>query len=165
MVNNPRIRIREATAADVDALVDINFAAFDADVMGQLMYPGGASEDARRKFGLRLLPHCVPQAAAKSGEDTTAPREQNFIYVAEYLPEDGPGEVVAFSKWMLHREPRTEEELKVVFHATAEGVGQGCDVDVVNAFIGGMNRLQQNHAKGEAALCNKSLALAVEIQC
>jgi hypothetical protein len=150
MATNPRIRIREATPADVDAIVDIHFAAFDEDVMNQLMYPGGASADSRQKFGSKVL----PQTAAQSGPDTTTPREQNFLCVAEYLSEDGPGEVVAFAKWLLHREPRTEEEQKAqVFNATTETSGQGCDIDVVNAFIGGMNRLQWDHAKGEAALC------------
>jgi hypothetical protein len=161
MATNPRVRIREATPADVDAIVDVHFAAFDDDVMNQLMNPGGVSADARQKFGSRLL----QQFAAPSGTDTSPPREENFLLVAEYLPEDGPGEVVALAKWLLHREPRTEEEQSAqVFNATTEMFGQGCDIDVVNAFIGGMNRLQRDHAKGEAALC-KSLALSVGIHC
>jgi hypothetical protein len=117
MATNPRVRIREATPADVDAIVDVHFAAFDDDVMNQLMNPGGVSEDARQKFGSRLL----QQFAAPSGTDTSPPREENFLLVAEYLPEDGPGEVVALAKWLLHREPRTEEEQSAqVFNATTE---------------------------------------------
>lgn len=150
MATNPRIRIREATPADVDALVDIHFAAFEDDVMNKLMNPGGVSAESRQKFGSRIL----PQVAAESGADTPVAREQSFVYVAEYLPEDGPAEVVAFAKWLLHREPRTEEEWRgQTFNATPEAFGYGSNLDVVNAFIGGMNRLQRDHAKGEAALC------------
>lgn len=154
MTANPRIRVREATPADVEALVDIYFAAFDDNVMNQLMYPRGVSADSRRKFGEKLS----PKPSAGSAAETTTKKEETFVYVAEYLPEEdstGPGGVVAFAKWSLHREPRAEEEWKADdFTATTETWGEDCDVAVVNAFIGEMNRIQRDHAKGEAALCN-----------
>lgn len=90
MTANPRIRVREATPADVEALVDIYFAAFDDNVMNQLMYPRGVSADSRRKFGEKLS----PKPSAGSAAETTTKKEETFVYVAEYLPEEdstGPG--------------------------------------------------------------------------
>jgi hypothetical protein len=151
--SNLRIRVREGTPADIDAIVDVHFAAFDDNIMNQLMYPGGPSADSRKKFGASLLPQLRPESggnAAKGGEP--------LICVAEYWPDDapadGPGEVVAFAKWLLHRRQRPEEEWKGdTFTATTESWGEGCDTDVVNAFIGKMTRTQQADAKGEPALC------------
>ncbi|KAK3309871.1 acyl-CoA N-acyltransferase, partial [Chaetomium strumarium] len=147
MATTSRIRVREGTPADVDAIVDIYYKAFRDNVMDQLMYPGGPSEDARRKFTAKVLPRSTPE-----GE-----KGESLLCVAEYLPEgspaDGPWEVVAFGKWDLYREARTEEEWKAdEFNATADTFGAGCDPSVINAFIGGMTRKQRDHAKGEAAL-------------
>ena len=154
--NNPRIRVREATPADIDAIVDIHFAAFDHNVMNQLMYPGGPSTDARKKFGAYL----VSQLALEGSAGGAAKSGQPLICVAEYMSDatpDGPGEVVAFAKWLLHRQPRTEEEWKgEAFNATKETWGEGCDTAIVNAFIGEMTRIQRDHAQGEAALCKFS---------
>lgn len=160
--NNPRIRVREATPADVDAIVDIHFAAFDDNVMNQLMYPGGPSADSRAKFGANVFPRPESNAgdAAKTG--------QSLLCVAEYLPEDATadssGEVVAFAKWLLHREPRAEADWKgEEFNATTESWGEGCDTTVVNAFIGEMTRIQRDHAKGEAALCKcRTLTVVID---
>ncbi|KAK4240437.1 hypothetical protein C8A03DRAFT_42051 [Achaetomium macrosporum] len=142
-----RIRVREGTATDVDAIVDIYCAAFSDNVMDQLMYPGGVSEDTRRKFAAKVLPRSTSEGG----------KEESFLCVAEYLPVgspgDAPGEVVAFAKWALYREPRTEEEWKAdEFKATTDTHGEGCDPSVINAFIGEMTRKQRDHAKGEAAL-------------
>ena len=160
--NNPRIRVREATPADIDAIVDIHFAAFDDNVMNQLMYPGGPSADAREKFGANLLSQLAPERSAVGAGKGGEP----LICVAELMSDatpDGPGEVVAFAKWLLHRQPRTEEEWKgEAFNATKESWGEGCDTAIVNAFIGEMTRIQRDHAQGEAALC-KLLAPAVQV--
>ncbi|KAH6650508.1 hypothetical protein F5144DRAFT_481517 [Chaetomium tenue] len=145
MTTRPNIRIREATPADVETIVDVYFAAFDDNVMNQLMYPGGVSADARKKFGAKFLPQ---PASEDAGQSTTA-KGQNFVYVAT----DTSGEIIAFAKWLLQREARPEEEwIKEDFTATVEGWGEGCDLGVVDSFIGLMNRAQSEHAKGEAAL-------------
>jgi GNAT superfamily N-acetyltransferase len=153
MATRPNLRVREATPADVEAIVDVHFAAFDDNIMNQLMYPRGVSADARNKFGAKILP---PPTSEDAGKDTTA-KGQTLVYVAEYLPEgastDGPGEIVAYAKWLLQREPRPEEEWrKDDFTATAEAWGDDCDLGVVDGFIGLMNRTQSEHAKGKAAL-------------
>ncbi|KAK3300595.1 uncharacterized protein B0H64DRAFT_414465 [Chaetomium fimeti] len=153
MATRPHLRVREATPADVEAIVDVYFAAFDENIMNQLMYPHGVSAETRNKFGARLLP---PPASEDAGKDTTT-KGQTLVYVAEYLPEgtstDSPGEIVAFGKWLLQRGPRPEEEWKNEnFTATAEVWGDDCDLGVVDGFIGLMNRSQSEHAKGEAAL-------------
>lgn len=156
-----RIRVREATPADVDAIAAINFSAFDDNVLNHLMYPGGPSESTRNKFAARVL-----QQITAKGSPTTAKAGEVLISVAEYLPEgvpsDGPGEVVAFARWLLHREPLTEEEWNVDdVKATTETWGEGVNVEVVNTFIGDINRKQRDHAKGEAALCKSRIPLLV----
>ncbi|SPQ18401.1 b69f7669-16fd-4477-8f2e-bb0d450bfff0 [Thermothielavioides terrestris] len=160
MAANPRIRVREATPADVDTIVDVYFAAFDDNIMNQLMYPNGVSEDSKKKFGSSFR-----QPAAAEGDAASAAKKGELLLcVAEYLPEgssaDGPGEIVAFAWWQLDRTPRTEEEWQNAppFAATAESWGEDCDLSVVNLFIGGMTELQRKHAKGEAALYLKILA-------
>lgn len=155
---NPRIRVREATPADVEALVDIHFDAFKDNVMDRLMYPHGVSEDSKRKFGARLFP---PKPSQRNDSPESAAQvPENLLYVAEYVSEEGavdePGEVVAFAKWQLHRTQQAEAEWKHGFPVTTETFGEGCDLSVVDAFIGEMNRKQRNHAKGEPALCKES---------
>ncbi|KAK4098602.1 hypothetical protein N658DRAFT_517913 [Parathielavia hyrcaniae] len=151
-----RLRLREATPDDIDAIVDINFSAFDDNVMNQLMYPGGVTADSKAKYAAKLFPQDGTESPAKKG--------QSLLWVAEYLPEEGPGdkpgEVVAFARWVLHREPRTEAEWKAdgFTAATTETWGEGCDVAVVNVFMGGMTRAQRDHAQGEAGLYLSTLA-------
>jgi hypothetical protein len=166
MAAKPRLRIREATLDDFDAVVDVHFAAFDDNVMNQLMYPGGVSADAKKAFGTKIFKRPDPE----DGGAGTARKGEPFVYVAEYLPEDGstdgPGEIVAYAKWLLHREPQPEEEWRgEVFNATPEAWGEGCDVAVVNAFIGEMTRVQRDHAKGEAALCKSLRPWLVRLFC
>jgi hypothetical protein len=161
MTTRSHLRVREATPADVEAVVDVYFAAFDDNVMNQLMYPRGVSADTKKKFGAKLL----PQPPSKDAGQGTTAKGQGFLYVAEYLPDgasaDASGEIVAFAKWLLQREPSSEEEWKNEdFTATAEVWGDDCDLGVVDGFIGLMNRTQNEHAKGEAALC-KCLTSAV----
>ncbi|KAK4200242.1 hypothetical protein QBC40DRAFT_73288 [Triangularia verruculosa] len=146
--SKPFIRVRKAELVDTDAIVRIHYDAFDDDVMNGLMYPGGATEASRRTFGERVFP--TPQS-----EEELAKNGEAFLNVAEYFPEgpDGPSEVVALSKWTLHRHPRTEEQWKAEnFVPTVEHFGEGADLSVIDAFIGEMHRKQRDHAKGEAAL-------------
>ncbi|KAK4129147.1 N-acetyltransferase-like protein [Parathielavia appendiculata] len=153
MPSNPCIRVREATRDDIGAIVDINFTAFDDNVMNRLMYPGGVTADVKAKYASKLFP--------QDNAGTPANEGQTVLCVAEYLPEptDGPGEIVAFARWLLQREPRTEAGWKAKeFNATTETWGEGCDVAVVNAFIGEMTRIQRDHAQGEAALYLSLLA-------
>ncbi|CAP60181.1 uncharacterized protein PODANS_1_4960 [Podospora anserina S mat+] len=156
----PFIRVRKAELADTDAIVRIHYEAFDDDVMNQLMYPGGATEASRKRFGERVFPR--PQS-----DEELAKNGETILNVAEYFPEgpDGPGEVVAFSKWVLHRNPRTEEQWKSEDYVpTVENFGEGADLSVINAFIGELNRKQRDHAKGEAALFLGILACSPDRQ-
>ncbi|GAB1310616.1 Puromycin N-acetyltransferase [Madurella fahalii] len=157
---NPRIRVREATPADVETIIDINFEAFGDNAIDQLMYPNGVSEDCKKKFGARLLQPKPLQG--KDGPVSAEQAPQTLVYVAEYVPEPGaddkPGEVVAFAKWRLNRVQQAEAEWKQDFQATSEIFGEGCDLSVIDAFICEMNRKQRDHAKGEPALYLSILA-------
>jgi hypothetical protein len=140
---NSRIRVREATPADLDAIVDVYFSAFNFAI-DHLMYPGGPSEESKRRFGQRIAPW-----AATNGNP---PKRKPFLYVAEYLPEDGVPEIVAFAKWSLQAEPMPEEEWKAMtFNITADEFGVDCNIEVVNAFIGDMRRKTHQLDKGEAS--------------
>ncbi|KAK4231121.1 hypothetical protein QBC38DRAFT_258894 [Podospora fimiseda] len=150
---NPRIRVREARPEDRDDVIRVFYAAFDDDVMHQLMHPNGISEDDKQGFGDRTFVKAQP-----------GKRGQPKLFVAEYFspethptfdpetyPDDGSGEIVAFAKWTFHTEPRTDEEWQAE-QFSAEHFGDGCDLAVVDAFIGGLNGKQKESAKGEAAL-------------
>lgn len=153
MTINARIRVRAATSADLDTIADIQFAAFDDSIINQLIYRNGVSEQHKRLFRSRLLP---PPATGPNAEDA-AKQGGPFLCVAELLPEggptDGPGEVVAFARWVLHRTPRSEEEWNTPFVASVETHGEGCDLSVVHAFIGRLVQRSKELTKGEAMLC------------
>ncbi|KAK3393250.1 N-acetyltransferase-like protein [Podospora didyma] len=150
--SKPRVRVREATPADVDQIIDVHFAAFANDSFNQLMYPNGVSADARAKFAASFFPPETPDTAAaaiKKGE--------SLVMVAELFPDGNgghsSGEIVGFARWVLQREQRTEEEWNVVQPPpTEEMLGKGVDVDVYNAFIGELHNWRRKSAKGDPAL-------------
>ncbi|KAK0630233.1 hypothetical protein B0T17DRAFT_216403 [Bombardia bombarda] len=157
---NPRLRVRPATPADVEAILDVHFAAFGPDIMDQLMYPQGVSADARTKFGYSFFP---PTAPNEKGSDDAASKPSHkkkkgelLVMVAEELPADDdstPGQIIAFSKWTLSREPRSEEEWNDGSeNETAETLGEGCDVTVYNEFIGALHRKRRVYSRGDPAL-------------
>ncbi|KAL2264247.1 hypothetical protein VTK26DRAFT_9023 [Humicola hyalothermophila] len=152
MASKHRISVRAATPADVDAISDVNFAAFDDNVMNKLMYPNGITDELREKNRERFMP-----ALVKDDKPEDKKKGQELLYVAEYWPPnspaDAPGEIIAMAKWTLYREPRTEEEWKADdFKATAERFGQGSNLAFIDAFIGGLNSKTQSHVKGDPHL-------------
>jgi hypothetical protein len=95
--------------------------------------------------------------------------------VAELLPESTtqstaeskkthelPGEVVAFAKWNLHREdwPLEGDHIQSV---TREMLGEGVDLEVWDAFIGGLYRLRHKHIRGPHL--SKCAALPIDLVC
>ncbi|KAK3388095.1 hypothetical protein B0T20DRAFT_109133 [Sordaria brevicollis] len=146
---NPRIRVREAVPADAEAITNIMMDGFSVDAMHQLIYPNDPSDDSRRKFASGIFTPIPPNQGEK------------LIMVAELLPEgsDGPGEIVAFSDWRLFRNPRAEEEWNIKEEPkTQEQLGEGCDVNVFNEFIGGLHRKRREHMKGDPGLVLGTLA-------
>lgn len=153
-----RIGIRRATAADVDAITQIFFDAFSRSVMTRLMHPKGPSADARAKFAASLFPAegdaDGPAAKSEPGE--------TIIMVAELLPggadgggddgDDEQGEIVAFAKWWIAREPRSEAEWNVDEPMTAETVGEGVELDVKQRFIGGIHEMRRRWVRGDPAV-------------
>ncbi|KAL2165985.1 hypothetical protein VTG60DRAFT_3475 [Thermothelomyces hinnuleus] len=158
-------RVREATPADLEAILDVYFSAFEDNVMNQLMYPRGVTPTCRNRFGSRIL----PQRPAENDVKHAGGKTETLVCVAETFPDrestDGAGDIVAFAKWQLQREPLSEEEWKSEeFKAATEVWGEDCDLAVVDAFIGGMNRVQRDNAKGEAALYLSLLACTPAFQ-
>src|SRR5688572_29228006 len=99
-----RIRVREARPADAQAMAELDFEAFGADVINQLMHPDPANRD-------KVIAHAAASHfPAEQAEQP--PHTKVFLLVAELLPEDagpeeadGCGEVVAWAKWILRSEP------------------------------------------------------------
>lgn len=156
MVAKYRIQIRELTPADVNTACDVQFAAFENNVMNDLMYPGGLNDAAKTKSRERLLAALTGEVDKKKGKA--------FIYVAEYWPADSPadapGEIVAMARWALHAEPRTEEEYKgEEFNPTAEMFGDGANLEFIKVFVGGLNGKTSEHIKGEPYLRKSLLVL------
>ncbi|KAK4462967.1 hypothetical protein QBC42DRAFT_73093 [Cladorrhinum samala] len=150
---NPRIRVRPARLEEKQAVVDIFYSAFGNDVMNRLMFPAGPTPSGKEKFGDRTFAELEPG------------KGELMVLVAEYFspethptfdpdtyPDDGSGELVAFAKWIFQKDPRPEEEWKAdEFVYTVETSGEGCDLDVMNAFLGDINRKQRDSARGEPA--------------
>ena len=151
-----RIRVRKATLADADALVKIDDDAFASFVMTRLMHPNGFTADAKAKFAASLF----PPNRAHGTPSKPDPREL-IVMVAELLPEDpdddSRGEVVAFSKWVVTREPLPESVWNVAEPMTAETVGEGVDLGVFNTFIGGIHAMRRSWVKGDPSLGEFSL--------
>lgn len=143
------LRVRKATPADVPTLVRIHYDAFGSSgPMHALMHPDGGSADARLKFGRSFFP------AATTPSQEPGPAVETFTMVAELVPtekEEEP-EIVAFGRWKLVKEPLPEDKWHVGEEMTAEELGEGADVAVYNAFIGGINQMKNAWIKGDAVL-------------
>lgn len=141
------MRVRPAEAADVDAIARIFFAAFAADPLNLIMYPGGPTEDAVAKFAGSIF-------------DVPVEGREVPVVVAELVGEgDGEGEgqdgaeVVAFGKYVVFSQTRPEEEWNKPLVFTAENLGEGADLDVFNGFIGGLHRMRTAAVRGDAHVC------------
>lgn len=159
-----RLRLRRATPADVPDIVRIHFDAFGPCIMNRLMRPDGGSESARASFGrsFRFSPEDGPPGAAGKQTDPPSPAAvEQFTIVAEAVSaageEDVAPEVVAFAKWKLVREPLSEEGTKRGWDAqregwTAEELGEGTNVEVYAAYIGGLHQLRAQWVGGDPCL-------------
>src|ERR1700761_6774435 len=130
-----QIRIRSAVPADVPAIVDVHFAAFNQGPMTRTLHPGGVSAEARLKFGNSLFPSRPPDPAT-AGEA--------IVKVAELIPlakesdlspeaaaaRGAETQVIAFAKWTVHRQPRREDQWNTEKAFTAGELGEGADVEV-----------------------------------
>lgn len=144
-----RIRVRKAIPADAEIIGKIHDDAFASSVMSRLMFPKGPSADASAKFIASLFP-------AENPDRPPDPREV-ILMVAELLPEGADddlasGEVVAFAKWVAVREELPESVWNVVEPVTAEAIGEGVDLEVFNAFIGGLHKIRRERLKGNPIL-------------
>lgn len=147
----PRLRLRRATPADVPDLVRVHFDAFGQGVMHRLMYPGGPSEGGRARYAAAFSP-----PPAGDGDPSKPSPVDTFIMVAETLPVEGEAggrpEIVAFAKWRLVKEPVPEDTLEPLREFTAAELGEGTNVEVYNAFIGGLHQLRRKWMKGDPCL-------------
>lgn len=167
----PRLRIRDATEADVPAIARIHFDAFGPGIMSRLMYPrgfgalddGDPSSSAIAKFAESVLAPLEQPASRSSSRPL--PAERVVMVAEEVFPDDEGeegegkekekvGEIIAFAKWKIVKEPLTAEEWDVeIKDKTVEEMGPWVDVDVYNAFIGGLNRTMKGFQKGEPLVC------------
>lgn len=143
-----RIRVRDAAPADARIMAEIDFAAFGTDVIGQLIHPPPVKPEAVAKMAASFFP-------TESRKDP--PNTETLLIVAELLPEDGRedgrGEVVAWAKWVLQREPLPEKVWNAEPVVTAEMLGEGTNLEVYNWFITELHRNLRQLVRGEAHLC------------
>lgn len=160
---NPRLRIRDATEADLPAIARIHFDAFNPGILHRLIYPRGTEDEPsiRAKFAASVL--------APVEQPPNAKRElpaERVVMVAEILPEGvegeaggeggegAGGEIIAFAKWKIVKEELSEEEWDIeIKDKTAEELGEWTDGEVYNAFIGGLGRTMKKFQKGEPLIC------------
>ena len=150
----PQIRLRVATVADVDRLVDLFFTAFALDPGNKLMYPNEVSASAREKFASRMLSSNAAPTGPGRGPNGQHPKAAEvFVVVAEltapHEPEGKCGEIVAFARWMWNKDPREEWDWDYSPDLTLETMGEGVNLEAANAFIGGLKRLERKHARGD----------------
>ncbi|KAK4451414.1 puromycin N-acetyltransferase [Podospora aff. communis PSN243] len=144
----PQLRIRAATQADATTLAEIHSAAFGPDIISQLLFPGGITEDGKAKTAYWMFPPPDP--------DPKAATPERLIMVAELVPEDGPadapGEVVAFAKWTLRRKPIPEEQWNADPPIEAGMLGEGSNIEVYKWFNGTLHRRFREIAQGDPML-------------
>ncbi|KAK0641404.1 N-acetyltransferase-like protein [Cercophora newfieldiana] len=148
-LQDPRVRIREATPADANAMAEIQLAAFGTDVINQLLYPGEITEDAKTKAAESLF--APPEPPHQSSEP--------LLVVAELVLENGP-EVIAFAKWSLRRESVPEEEWDVEPSVSPDMLGEGSNIEVFKWFHLTLHRKLRSFSRGEAMLYLEVLVCA-----
>jgi len=143
-----RIRVRNAAPVDARTMAEIDFAAFGEDIIGQLIHPPPVNLKAIANTAAGFFP--------PPGEKDSSHAE-TLLVVAELLPEDdpedGPGEVVAWAKWVLRREPLPEEVWNVEPVMTADMLGEGSNLEMYNWFIAELHRHLRHLVRGDAHLC------------
>ncbi len=160
----PRLRLRDATPADLSRLTDLFFDAFKLDTGNRLMHPNGVSASAKEKFSSSFFPSAETDSEPGRGPNGEHPKKgEKIIMVAELLPpegpQDGPGEIVALSRWTVNREPREEWDWDHNVPLTAEMMGEGVNLEVANAFIGDLKRLERKHTRGDPHIGMRSYSV------
>lgn len=141
----PNLRIRRATPEDIPSLVRVHFDAFGTGpnaVMHRLMYPDGANETIKTRFGKSFFPE----------DGASLPPFETLTMVAEVDNEQGQTEIAAFSKWKIVREPLPEEVWNKQESFTAGELGEGTNAAVYEEFLGGLHRLRRKWMKGDPCL-------------
>ncbi len=154
---SPRIRLRDATPADVERMTEIFFVAFGRDPGNRLMHPNGFSASAREKFSAGFFPPKPPADKPGRGPNGEHPQQgEKVVMVAELVSSDQQGNeaasIVAYARWTIHREPREEWDWNYDKPETAESLGEGVSVEVYTKFIGNLKRLARKHARGDPCI-------------
>ena len=155
------IQVREATRADIDDVVRINVDAFSPGIMNRLMYPTGMSDDARSKLASTMV-KIVEDAETGAGDSSKPKASESFLLVAETGSAgegDARPEVVAFARWDVWRELRSEQQWNVV-EPVSEYTAEGANDEIMEAFLGGIRGMRRRNMRGDPGIC-KYLMLAL----
>lgn len=140
---SPQLRIRPATVADVDTIVDLHNDSFGPGIMNRLMYPNGISAESDAKFAASLTKMLETPPTRASGDVQ--------IWLAELADQGAEPEVIAFAMWTVFGEERPEDEWHVV--SSLGSPGGDTDVAIYDEFIGGLHEMRTKWMRGEPALC------------
>ncbi|KAJ1550153.1 hypothetical protein HK405_001292 [Cladochytrium tenue] len=180
MPQPPRVRVRAAQPADVDAITQIHFAAFQSNPVSRAIYPptGLPSADARGRFERSMRDTLTtaagvtatanPTAVTASGESQAAAAVQTtpasictVVAVAERVDD---GAVVGYAKWTLRAEPLKSADDDAEPLPVRESVGEGVNFDVLLEFRRELRAQRQKWRGTDPSLLLNTLAVAPEVQ-
>ena len=123
--------LQPAVEVDLEHIVDIQFEAFAPDPFSQVMFPRGITPEAR------LL------AVDRSRRDFNDPVIK-YIKVVDIALDN---KAVAFAKWHIYKEERTESEW---MKAETRDYGEGSNREIIDEFFGQITEKRQTLLGGQA---------------
>ena len=122
--------LQPAVEADLEHIVDIQFEAVAPDPFSQVMFPTGITPEAR------VL------AVDSSRRDFNDP----VIKYIKVVDIDLDSKAVAFAKWHIYKEERTESEW---MKAETRDYGEGSNREMLDEFFGQITEKRQKHLGGQ----------------
>ena len=126
--------LQKAVESDIDRITDIQFAAFAADPLNQVL------------FGYPIPPDVI----VKSTEWTRKDMKNPTITYMKAVDTERNNEIVGFAKWYIYKEERSESELN---KKEDRDWGEGTNMELANKFFGGMQEGRRRNMGGKAHCC------------
>ena len=128
------LTLQRAVESDIDRIVDIQFTAFAANPMNQVL------------FGDPVPPDVIVKSKEWTREDMRNPA----ITYMNAVDTERNNEIVGFAKWYIYRDERSESELN---KKEDREWGEGTNLELANKFFGGMQESRKRNMGGKAHCC------------
>ncbi|MCJ1258141.1 hypothetical protein MMC24_005972 [Lignoscripta atroalba] len=131
------LQLQKGNETDLDRIYTIQTAAFAEDDLGQILFPGEITEDAKTR------------AIERARKDM---RDPDITYMLA-VDTDLDSQIVGFGKWHIYKHERPESEWKKV---QKRDWGEGANVAAADEFFGA---IQEKRARiiGGAAHCRENV--------